>query len=66
MVLSFSKAADAMMFSVGWQAVEMTTSEKTRDTGKRFLTCADVILNLNTKQTLSNVKTDDHENKPVS
>lgn len=26
MVLSFSKAADAMMFSVGWQAVEMTTS----------------------------------------
>lgn len=26
MVLSFSKAADAMMFSVGWQAVDMTTS----------------------------------------
>lgn len=27
MVLSFSSAAEAMMFSVGWQAVEMTTSE---------------------------------------
>lgn len=26
MVLSFSRAAEAMMFSVGWQAVEMTTS----------------------------------------
>lgn len=26
MVLSFSRAADAIMFSVGWQAVEITTS----------------------------------------
>lgn len=26
MVLSFSRAAEAMMFSVGWQAVEITTS----------------------------------------
>lgn len=34
MVLSFSNAADAMMFSVGWQAVDMTTSEKKRWGGK--------------------------------
>jgi hypothetical protein len=27
MVLSFSKAAEAMMFSVGWQEVHRTTSE---------------------------------------
>lgn len=27
MVLSFSNAADAMMFSVGWQEVQRTTSE---------------------------------------
>lgn len=26
MVLSFSRAAEAMMFSVGWQAVHKTTS----------------------------------------
>lgn len=42
MVLSFSSAAEAMMFSVGWQAVEMTTSVERRggqtprgDTGKQ-------------------------------
>jgi len=27
MVLSFSNAAEAMMFSVGWQEVQRTTSE---------------------------------------
>uniref|UniRef100_A0A0E9UG22 Uncharacterized protein n=1 Tax=Anguilla anguilla TaxID=7936 RepID=A0A0E9UG22_ANGAN len=30
MVLSFFSAAEAMMFSVGWQAVEITTSAHTR------------------------------------
>lgn len=37
MVLSFSKAADAMMFSVGWQAVEMTTSGRKIDTGGKYV-----------------------------
>lgn len=37
MVLSFSRAAEAMMFSVGWQAVEITTSADTQTTASSLL-----------------------------
>lgn len=36
MVLSFSSAAEAMMFSVGWQAVEMTTSAERKTKVRQF------------------------------